>query len=52
MSTSAKAVLKDALRLPASDRAALVEGLISSLDHGRCQHTFRLNTSFKLIFSS
>ncbi|WP_292976693.1 addiction module protein [Nitrosomonas sp.] len=32
MSTSAKAVLKDALRLPASDRAALVEGLISSLD--------------------
>lgn len=32
MSTSVKAVLQDALRLPAGDRAALVEGLISSLD--------------------
>ena len=32
MSTSAKSVLQEALRLPPGDRAALVEGLIGSLD--------------------
>jgi len=32
MSTSAKAVLDQALKLPANDRAALVETLIHSLD--------------------
>ena len=32
MSTSAKAVMDQALKLPANDRAALVETLISSLD--------------------
>jgi putative addiction module component (TIGR02574 family) len=32
MSTSAKSVLQEALRLSPGDRAALVEGLIGSLD--------------------
>ncbi|MBS0456278.1 MAG: addiction module protein [Proteobacteria bacterium] len=32
MSASAKAVLQEALRLPPAERAALVEGLIGSLD--------------------
>ena len=32
MSTSAESVLQTALRLPPDDRAALVEGLIGSLD--------------------
>ena len=32
MSASAKTVLQEALRLPPADRAALVEGLIGSLD--------------------
>lgn len=32
MSTSAKTIMDQALKLPANDRAALVETLISSLD--------------------
>lgn len=32
MSTSAESVLREALRLPPNDRAAIVEGLIGSLD--------------------
>jgi putative addiction module component (TIGR02574 family) len=32
MSQSAKAILHQALELPSNDRAALVEGLIASLD--------------------
>lgn len=32
MSTSAKTVLQEALQLPPGDRAAIVEGLIGSLD--------------------
>lgn len=32
MSTSAKSVLQEALQLPPGDRAAVVEGLIGSLD--------------------
>jgi putative addiction module component (TIGR02574 family) len=32
MSTSVKSVLREALRLPVNERAALVEGLIGSLD--------------------
>lgn len=32
MSTTAKDMLRDALRLPSLERAALIEGLIASLD--------------------
>lgn len=32
MSVSAQKVLRDAMQLPSTDRAALIEGLIASLD--------------------